>query len=205
MDIQGFYAGRIFDAHEYLGAHTVEEGTVFRAFAPAATGMTVVHHDGFQTEMKRIHDGNFWEAWVGDLSDGDPYELRVYLPGGGYQDHADPYGFGSELRPQHRSIVRDLSGYDWGDADWLAHRTPHIGEPLNIYELHLGSWRKKGGELAKEPVDEPEFWYTYEEIAEPLVDYLTETGLCFSNQNLISETYNASWATLTSDVDAMEP
>ena len=176
MDIQGFYAGQIFDAHEYLGAHTVAEGTVFRAFAPAAKGMTVVHHDGFQTEMKRVNDGNFWEAWVPDLTDGDPYELRVYLPGGGYQDHADPYAFGSELRPQHRSVVRDLSGFAWHDAKWLAKRTPRIGEPLNIYELHAGSWRKKGGEKAKEPIDEPEFWYSYEELADPLIDYLIEAG-----------------------------
>ena len=81
MDIQGFYAGRAFDAHEYLGAHVVEQGTVVRAFAPAATGMTVVHHDGFESEMGRIHDGSFWEAWVPDLAEGDSYELRVYLPG----------------------------------------------------------------------------------------------------------------------------
>ena len=176
MDIQSFYAGQVFDAHEYLGAHTVAEGTVFRAFAPAATGMTIVHHDGFQTEMKRIHDGNFWEGWVPNLTDGDPYELRVYLPGGGYQDHADPYAFGSELRPQHRSIVRDLSGFAWHDEEWLAKRTPRIGEPLNIYELHLGSWRKKGGEAAAEPSDDTSLWYTYDEIAEPLVDYLTSAG-----------------------------
>ena len=68
MDIQGFYAGRIFDAHEYLGAHTVAQGTVFRAFAPAATGMSIVHHVGMQTDMKRVHDGNFYEGWVPDLT-----------------------------------------------------------------------------------------------------------------------------------------
>ena len=176
MDIQGFYAGRIFDAHEYLGAHTVAQGTVFRAFAPAATGMTIVHHGGAQTEMKRIHDGNFYEGWVPDLTDGDRYELRVYHQDGTYQDHADPYGFGSELRPAHRSVIRDLSGFEWNDGAWLEKRTPHIGEPLNIYELHLGRWRKKGGELAAEPADDPDLWYSYDELAEPLIDYLTKAG-----------------------------
>ena len=176
MDIQEFYAGKSFDAHEYLGAHTVAEGTVVRAFAPAAAGMAIVHHNGVLTEMKRIHDGNFYEGWVSDLIEGDPYELRVYQRGGGYQDHADPYAFGGELRPNHRSVVRDLTGYTWHDGRWMAYRTPHIGEPLNIYELHAGSWHKRGGELAKEPSDDPTLWYTYDELADPLIDYLKKAG-----------------------------
>lgn len=176
MEIQDFYAGRCFDAHEFLGAHVTGEGTVIRAFAPAALGMTVSHHGGFQSEMRRIKDGNFYEALIPDLTDGDTYELRVYLRSGGYQDHIDPYAFGSECRPAHRSVVRDLSGFVWHDDAWLADRRPRLGEPLNIYELHLGSWHKRGGDKAKEPSDDPSLWYTYDELAEPLVDYLTEAG-----------------------------
>ncbi|MCH3942161.1 MAG: alpha-amylase family glycosyl hydrolase [Atopobiaceae bacterium] len=181
MDVQEFYRGRAFCAYEHLGAHVVEEGTVFRTFAPAADGITILR-DGFETPMERVSDGNFWEGYVPGAKPGDAYEYRIYR-NGGYVDHCDPYGYGMELRPAHRSIIRDLGAYRFCDDEWMASRTPCVGEALNIYELHAGSWRKrKDGPVDPEKdggvsrIVEPEDWYSYDELAEPLIDYLREGG-----------------------------
>jgi 1,4-alpha-glucan branching enzyme len=181
MDVQEFYRGRAFCAYEHLGAHVVEEGTVFRTFAPAADGITILR-DGFETPMERVSDGNFWEGYVPGAKPGDAYEYRIYR-NGGYVDHCDPYGYGMELRPAHRSIIRDLGAYRFRDDEWMASRTPCVGEALNIYELHAGSWRKrKDGPVDPEKdggvsrIVEPEDWYSYDELAEPLIDYLREGG-----------------------------
>ena len=168
MDFYGFYTGQIFDAHAYLGAHPGPGGTTFRVFAPAANGVGLLLGDGPAREerpMQRIYDGNFYELTVPEAGPGTLYEYRVYTAAGPV-DHCDPYGFGMELRPAHKSVVRDLAAYTFRDDAWMRRRTARHGEPLNIYEMHLGSWRRKpdGG------------WYAYEELAAPLADYLRRNG-----------------------------
>ncbi|MBM6989114.1 MAG: 1,4-alpha-glucan branching protein GlgB, partial [Olsenella umbonata] len=191
MDIQNFYRGTEFYAQDHLGAHATPGGVVFRTFAPAADGIVVLMDDG-PHEMHRAQDGNFWEAEVPGAKAGDHYEYRIYH-GGGYVDHADPYAFASELRPRHRSIVWDLS-YEWGDAAWVKGRTRRnrqLNGPLNVYEMHVGSWRKRSGD---EPSDDPADWYTYEELAEPLVEYLTKTGYNYVEFMPLSEyPFDGSW------------
>ena len=191
MDIQNFYRGTEFYAQDHLGAHATPGGVTFRTFAPAADGIVVLLDDG-PHEMHRAQDGNFWEAEVPDAKAGDHYEYRIYH-GGGYVDHADPYAFASELRPDHRSIVWDLS-YEWGDAEWVASRTRRnrqLDGPLNVYEMHVGSWRKRSGD---EPSDDPADWYTYEELAEPLVEYLTKTGYNYVEfMPLCEYPFDGSW------------
>ena len=164
MDFYGFYTGRLFDAHHWLGAHPAAGGTVFRTFAPGARAVGLLLPGG-ERPMNKIGDGNFYELTVPDAPDGTPYEYRIYS-GAGYTDHCDPYGFGMELRPAHRSLVRDLSGYTFGDERWMRARGDGHEGPMNIYEMHLGSWRRKadGGT------------YTYDELAGPLADYLCESG-----------------------------
>jgi len=182
MDIQEFYRGKTFDAQDFLGAHTVPTGCVFRTFAPAAAGITILH-DGFETPMQKIEDGNFWEGYVEGAVPGDTYEYRIYHQDGSYTDHADPYGFAMELRPAHKSVICWLGDYEFGDDEWMAARTERIGEPLNIYEVHAGSWRKrKDGEVdpavdgGNARIVDPADWYTYDELAELLVPYLKENG-----------------------------
>ncbi len=213
MDMQAFYRGESFDAHEYFGAHLDSapgpdgtRGATFRTFAPAAAGVTLLLERGCawsdgmsdadageksagasdagseaasagpaprEVPMARAYDGNVWEARVDDVRPGDPYEFRVHLPGGGYQDHADPFAFGSDLRPHHRSIVRDLSSWRFGDAAWMEQRTACLDKPLNIYELHAGSWRKPRNDEGEE---RPDLWYRYDELAEPLIAHCKEGG-----------------------------
>ena len=165
MDYYAFYTGQCFDAYTWLGAHREGEGWVFRTFAPGAAGVVLLH-GGRELPMERVHDGNFYELRTDGVEPGDCYQYRIYRRDGGYTDHCDPYGFGMELRPDHRSVVRDLEEHTFQDEVWMEGRSSRIEEPLNIYELHLGSWRRKpdGG------------WYRYDELAQPLIAYIKESG-----------------------------
>lgn len=168
MDLYGFYTGRVFDAYEYLGAHRAGEGWIFRVFAPNAARVTLLGEftDWIEYEMNRVNDGNFFEVYVTGGKDGDKYFHRIYSKSGGYTDHCDIYGFGMELRPDHKSVLRDLTAYRFHDDKWLAARSDCRNKPLNIYEMHLGSWRKK----------EDGSWYRYDEIADELIKYVREEG-----------------------------
>lgn len=97
-------------------------GTVFRTFAPNALKVSLLLA-GEEMPMQRVYDGNFYEATVPGVKAGAPYEYRIYKPSGGYTDHCDPYGFGMELRPAHKSVVVDLSAYSFADSKWLKQRT----------------------------------------------------------------------------------
>ena len=170
MDTRSFYAGEEFYAHLMFGAHLVEGGVRFRTFAPAATKMELLLEDE-TIPMGKVADGNFWEATVSGAVVGQAYEYRIWH-GGSFVDHADPYAYQSELRPKHRSVVADLS-HEWHDAEWIASRTDCREAPMNVYELQLGSWRKRSGD---EPSDDPADWYSYDELAEALPAYLTGLG-----------------------------
>ncbi len=166
MDMLGFYTGQIFDAYEYLGAHMTAEGVLFRTFAPSAAKVSILHGDR-EIPMEKIYDGNFYELFLKGAREEESYEYRIYGQDGGIVDHCDPYGYGMELRPAHRSVIRNLHAYQFHDAKWMKARSEMKNKPLNIYELHLGSWRRKGG---------ADGWYRYEELADELIPYLKENG-----------------------------
>ncbi|HJA11489.1 MAG TPA: 1,4-alpha-glucan branching protein GlgB [Candidatus Mediterraneibacter merdipullorum] len=176
MDYYGFYTGRCFDAHHYLGAHVrvKETGdgkeTVFRTFAPAASRVAVIgEFNGWtETPMQKIYDGNFWELAEEKAKPGMMYKYRIYHRNGSFVDHCDPYGYGMELRPDTASIIRETGAYRFRDETWMKQRTDCREQPLNIYEVHFGSFRK--------PSKEPDAWYDYEEMADILIPYVKENG-----------------------------
>ncbi len=182
MDFYGFYTGKSFDAYKYLGAHVLKsEGgakgktkgkteVIFRTFAPSASRISVIGEFNGWTEspMNRVHDGNFWEFCSEKAKPGMMYKYKIYDRSGNCVDHCDPYGYGMELRPNTASIVREMDTYEFHDEKWMKKRSDHKEQPLNIYELHFGSFRKPSGE--------PDAWYTYEELAECLIPYLKENG-----------------------------
>lgn len=176
MDMHNFYIGRVFDAYEYLGAHMKQNGVVFRTYAPNAAKVSLLLIDK-ELPMYRVYDGNFYELQVETVVPGDLYEYRIYRQDGSYTDHCDPYGFQMELRPAHKSIVSDRSAFAFHDGEWMKKRSAMLDRPLNIYEMHLGSWRRKADGA----------WYRYDELAEPLVVYLKETGYNFVEFMPISE------------------
>lgn len=187
MDKLGFYTGTEFFAQDWLGAHIQADGSVaFRCFAPAADGIELLLYRAFahathdaanksdlvpaHYEMQRIWDGNFYEAVISDAHVGDSYVYRIWHQGS-YQDHADPYALAAEVRPAWHSVIADLT-YTWHDQAWMQKRDACYDKPLNIYELHLGSWKQpdaKGDSAAPR-------WYRYDELAEALIDHIKACG-----------------------------
>lgn len=170
MDLYGFYTGKIFDAYQYLGAHLQDRGVCFRTFAPAASRITVIgeFNNWQEWEMNKISDGNFWELFVPDAAEGMMYKYCIYDRTGNRVEHCDPYGFGMELRPNSASVIRDMKSYSFSDEEWMNSRSDCRQKPLNIYEVHMGSFKK--------PEDRPDAWYTYKEMADILIPYLKKNG-----------------------------
>ncbi len=197
MDIYEFYSGRSFDAYRELGAHvkkevtgkkTVVSGVEFVTYAPNALGVNVIgeFNDWNETVMERCYDGSFFKVFVPEARPGMMYKYKIYHRDGSSMEHCDPYGFGMELRPAFASIIRDMDTHRFHDAKWMKNRSVCQGSPLNIYEVHLGSWRTKpvfdeqGNPLTPEEIAESnrveESWYTYKEIAPMLAEYVKEQG-----------------------------
>ncbi|MDE6519489.1 MAG: 1,4-alpha-glucan branching protein GlgB [Ruminococcus sp.] len=182
MDIYGFYKGDCFNAYEYLGAHIENKGTIFRTYAPNASKVSVIGDftDWKDLPMEKVADGNFYELFCPQAKEGMRYKYRIYDKNNNFIDHCDPYGYSSELRPGTCSVIRSLE-YKFHDSRWLNKRTDFRDKPVNIYEVHLGSWKKP---KAKE--GEPE-WYNYSEIADELINYVLEYGYNFIEFMPLSE------------------
>lgn len=181
MDYYGFYTGKIFDAYKYLGCHLQGDKAVFRVFAPAAQRVCLISECNGWTEsdMTRVYNGQFWEIEVSGVKEGMQYKYRIYGSNGRCVDHADPYGYGMELRPHNASIVRDLYSYRFKDEKWMSKRTNCKDKPLNIYEMHIGSWM--------ENKEDENGWFTYGEVAQKLIPYLKEYGYNYVEIMPISE------------------
>ena len=184
MNLQKFYMGEAFDAYEYFGAHMENGGVVFRTYAPNARKISVVGaFNGWKEEpLEQLHQSGVWVGFSKDAKPGQMYKYVIYGQNG-RQEHCDPYGFGMELRPGACSIIRDLSEYKFTDEKWMKERTRCYDKPLNIYELHHGSWKMKDGK-----------WYTYDEIADELIAYLKEYGYNYVEFMPLSEhPFDGSW------------
>ncbi|MGI6755706.1 MAG: 1,4-alpha-glucan branching protein GlgB [Atopobiaceae bacterium] len=196
FDAFSFHAGTWSNVYRYLGAHmdaTVPKRAIFRLWAPAAQAVTLVLHHNWRIPLMRVGDATVWETTVDGVDDGMAYEYEITIFDGSVHTHADPYAFGSELRPKHRSVVRNL-WYEWQDADWCSIRARSAGEdgsaaldgPLNIYEVNLASWRRKGGARTD--------WYTYDEIAPQLIGHMSDAGYnCVEFMPLSEHPLDESW------------
>jgi 1,4-alpha-glucan branching enzyme len=187
--------GRHWKSYEKLGAqlHVADgvAGVNFAVWAPNAEGVSVVgDFNGWNGTVhrmnKRIPSG-IWELFVPGLGPGTLYKYRVHAHGT-LSDRSDPYGFGAEVPPRTASQVVDLGSYQWQDADWMANRAGRnsLAAPLNVYEVHLGSWRRPG--------DDPHRWLTYADLERELVPYVVEMG--FTHVEFLPPTehpLSASW------------
>ena len=181
MDMQAFYTGHAFDAYEFFGAHTYFGGTHFAVWAPAAQYVQVVGEFG-EYGMHRTYAG-VWEADVNGADAGMAYQYRVTGANGRCVDHCDPYGFAMKLRPDGRSIIAERpTGF--ADEAWLAARSKNYDKPLNIYEVHMGSWQQK----------EDGSRYTYAELAELLPAYCKKYGYTHLELMPLAEyPFDGSW------------
>ena len=181
MDYYGFYTGKIFDAYKYLGCQLKGSHAVFTVFAPSARKVSLIgEFNGWtETPMNKIYNGQFWQIELDGMKDGMLYKYKIYKSDGRVTDHCDPYGYGMELRPQNASVIRDLNSYRFHDEKWMRKRTDCRNSPLNIYEMHLGSWRRNE--------EEENDWYTYAKTADLLIPYLKEYGYNYVEILPISE------------------
>lgn len=189
MDFREFYAGLEFSAYDFLGAHPDQNGVWFRTFAPSARSIAVIgDFNHWQPQyMNKAYDGNFWECYIENAKAGDLYKYQITDCHGQVIEHCDPYGFGMELRPAYASIIRNLNEYPFTDAKWLNTRTNAKKEPLNIYEVHLGSF-------ITNPDDKEHGWYTYDTIAPLLIKHMKENGYnCIELMPLSEHPCDESW------------
>ena len=181
MDFYGFYTGQEFEAYNFLGAHVEEDGVTFRTFAPNAIKIAVIGEFNNWTEayMEKVHDGNFYECHIKDAEPGMMYKYRIYIKDGDFVEHCDPYGYGMELRPNSASIIRNLDEYIFKDEKWMKSRTDCIDKPLNIYEVHLGSWKRKSKEETG--------WFNYSELADLIIPYVKQSNYNYIEIMPVSE------------------
>ena len=175
FDAAAFYGGTNSEAYRYLGAHRTrragKDGYVFRVWAPNAAYVSVVGDfcawNGYDHPMTRNADG-FWECFVAGLKRYDTYKFAVTSQRGDTVLKTDPYAFHAETRPGTAGKLYDLGGYRWGDDEWRKNRAkaPIDRSPLNIYEVHLGSWRRR----------ENGDFYDYRTLAHELADYVLDLG-----------------------------
>lgn len=172
MDKSSFMEGRALDAYEYFGAHAGENSTMFRVYAPGARAVGIVARLGGDKKKKeykldKTDDAGVFEKGL-PAAPGTRYMIRVHTEKGKSLDHADPYAFQAELRPKRESIVYDGSNFEFTDTEWMGSRSDAKDKPVNIYEVHAGSWKHVG---KKEPG-----WPTYNELADMLIPYMKEWG-----------------------------
>ncbi len=176
-DLHLFGRGVHREIYQKLGAHlrVVDgvPGVNFAVWAPNCYKVAVIgdfnRWDPRTHNMERNGDSGVWELFVPGIGAGDRYKYEVRSHNRGYRaEKSDPFGFAAELRRKTASIVCDIDDYAWHDDDWLAVRAKvnPLKQPLNIYEAHLGSWRRKDGDQ----------FLTYRELAEELVPYLADMG-----------------------------
>lgn len=182
---------------QVLGAHPMThesvDGVHFAVWAPNALRVSVVGEfnawDGRRNVMRRRGATGVWEIFLPGLSEGAAYKYEIRGPGGMLLPlKADPVGFGSEHPPQQASIVRDLRGYGWRDDAWMEARSARnrIDAPISIYEVHLGSWRRRWGEDGR--------MLSYRELADELVPYVADMGFTHIEIMPISEfPFDGSW------------
>ena len=143
----GFNSSVKNNAYEYLGSFLDNGVALFRVWAPSATAVSVVgDFNGWvvgQNPMRKIADG-IWEAEIGGIKNFDNYKYAITAPDGSVKFKSDPYARHFETAPANSSKVYADDGYVWNDNDWRdAQKEKNILEsPVNIYEVHLGSWRR---------------------------------------------------------------
>ncbi len=184
-------------AYEKMGAHLIElngiAGVHFSVWAPNARQVYLMgDFNDWHSESHPLNssDSGVWTLFVPGLSEYTVYKFRIITQNGQSFDKADPYGFAMEQRPKTASVVVNLNRYQWGDQEWVSHRAEKQGldRPMAIYELHLGSWRKK---------PDPEWgtrYLTYRELAEELIPYVKEMGFTHIELMPVAEhPLDASW------------
>ena len=193
LAVESFHRGDNIRAFELLGCHRETrdgaEGYVFRVWAPNARYVSVIGDFNFWNKgdlpMTKISHG-IWEVFSTWAREGCTYKYFIVGADGRETDKTDPYGYYTTYRPDNCSIVYNLEGYKWHDGLFRANqnRRDALRSPMNIYEMHFGSWRRKEGNVP----------YGYVEICDQLIPYLKEMGYTHVELMPITEyPFDPSW------------
>ncbi len=186
--------GNHYRIYDKLGAHpTIHQGVrgvIFAVWAPSARKVSLIGDgnfwDGRRHLLRPRGASGVWELFVPHAREGTLYKYEIGAPNGSLLIKSDPMAFLMEQRPKTASVVYDLGRYRWGDQKWIEQRaeTNFLTAPMSIYEIHLGSWRKKNGWQ----------WLTYREAADSLVEYVKSMGFNWVEfMPLAEHPFDASW------------
>lgn len=188
-----FNEGRNYQSYNILGAHPYcdggEQGYVFSVWAPDAVSVSVVcdknQWNRAENPMELNGQTGIWSGFVADVFAGERYKFSIETKTGEIILKSDPFAFFSEVRPKTASRIADM-GFDWSDIGWMKNREKNApyDKPLNIYELHFGSWKRgEDGRLL-----------SYAEMAEVLIPYVKDMGYTHIELMPICEyPYDGSW------------
>lgn len=191
-----FHQGKNYEAYNILGSHKRIEngksGIQFATWAPNARAVYVVgDFNNFEIKdeykLERVTDNGIWRGFFTEPQIGQKYKYCIIDANGKQGEFkADPYAVQSELRPGNASIIYEAEDFKWTDAEWVSkrNRVNVLEQPLNIYEIHLGSWKRK----------ENDDFLSYEEICEELPSYIKEMGYTHIEiMPLVEHPLDASW------------
>ena len=171
-----FGAGTHYEIYEKMGGrlmtHEGARGAAFSVWAPNAKAVSVIgdfnNWDARRSPMRRLGESGIWELFLPAAAEGDKYKFHVTQCDGRVVDKTDPYGVYAEVRPNNASVLYPLKRYKWKDRRWMTARRKYDfrAAPMNIYEVHLGSWKRAEGNR----------FLSYTELAEQLIPYVKEMG-----------------------------
>jgi len=193
-DLYLFNEGNELLIHDKLGAQLCQvdgvHGASFAVWAPNAARVSVVGDfngwDGRIHPMRLLGGSGVWEVFLPGVREGMHYKFEVLGRDGALRLKTDPCGFFFETAPKNAAIVWNTRKFDWTDGDWMARRKERnwLRSPASVYEVHLGSWRKKSAFES----------FTYRELAGPLVEYVSKMGFTHVEFLPVSEhAYYPSW------------
>ena len=189
-----FGAGTHYEIYEKMGGrlmtHEGARGAAFSVWAPNAKAVSVIgdfnNWDARRSPMRRLGESGIWELFLPAAAEGDKYKFHVTQCDGRVVDKTDPYGVYAEVRPNNASVLYPLKRYKWKDRRWMTARRKYDFRvaPMNIYEVHLGSWKRAEGNR----------FLTYTELAEQLIPYVKEMGYTHIEMLPVEEhPFDGSW------------
>ena len=191
--LEVFHTGDSVRAYDFLGAHLVnrndKNGVVFRVWAPTARSVSVAgNFNNWNNEANYMYNIGYgvWEVFVEGVKEFCTYKYCIESEYGDRLMKADPYAFHAQTRPGQASVVYDIESYSWNDSEWFNKRKENniSSSPMNIYEIHAGSWRK---------YPDGNF-FNYQKLADELIPYLKEMHYTHVQLMPIMEyPYDGSW------------
>ena len=176
FDIDLFKGGKHYRLYEKMGSHLTDcqgvAGTYFAVWAPSAKSVSVIGNFNFWDKdshhlFVRWDSSGIWEGFIPHIGKGETYKFCIQAQDGRFLEKMDPYAQSFEVPPRTASIVWD-NWYEWTDSDWMAkrHTKNALNSPMSAYEVHVGSWRRKGDNEK----------LSFVELADQLVKYVKEMG-----------------------------